>query len=221
MSPVTAVATKPASTRDRLIEAAHSLIWANSYAHVSVDDICRAAGVQKGSFYHFFPTKADLAVAAIEDHWSQSCPEVDEIFAGEKTPQEQLTALCAAILEDQKESLERTGKVCGCPYATLSAEMSGQNEMLFKISREISECFLGYYEQMLNNAVKAKLIPASKVKQRAVEMQVYVLGAMFHARMTNTLDSVSASLETALMRIAGLAPAKAAAKLKAVRPKKS
>ena len=152
--PPSPVATKPVSTRERLLEAAHSLIWANSYAHVSVDDICRAAKIQKGSFYHFFPTKAELAAAAMEEHWAQSCPEMDEIFSSRLSPPEQLHALCVAILEDQTESLERTGKVCGCPYATLSSEMSGQNEALFKLSRDINAKFLGYYTILLTNAVK-------------------------------------------------------------------
>src|ERR1700712_5792162 len=93
------MAPKPQSqTKQKLIDAAHRLIWANSYAHVSVEDICRAAGVQKGSFYHFFPTKIDLAAAALEDHWTNVQPIIEEIFASNKTPQMQLRGICAEIL---------------------------------------------------------------------------------------------------------------------------
>ncbi|MCW2286501.1 AcrR family transcriptional regulator, partial [Rhodoblastus acidophilus] len=53
-------------TKRRLIAAALELIWRSSYGSVSVDDICKAADVRKGSFYHFFPSKADLAVAAMD-----------------------------------------------------------------------------------------------------------------------------------------------------------
>lgn len=201
-----AVISPTLCTRDRLLQAAHSLIWANSYAHVSVEDICRAAGVQKGSFYHFFPTKADLAAAALEDHWAHTRPKVEEIFTSKKNPKQQLKAICEWILREQTESFESTGKVCGCPYATLSAEMSGQNDALFTLSRSISSYFLGYYKQLLRNAAAAKLISTAKLEQRAQEMQVYVLGAMFHARMTNTLDGVGKPMEQALMRIAGFTP---------------
>ena len=45
------------------------LIWEQSYGSVSVDVICERAGARKGSFYHFFPSKSDLAAVAIEDHW--------------------------------------------------------------------------------------------------------------------------------------------------------
>jgi len=50
--------------RQRLLDATIDLIWQNSYGAVTVDDICERAGVKKGSFYYFFPSKTDLVVAA-------------------------------------------------------------------------------------------------------------------------------------------------------------
>ena len=53
------------NTRERLTDAAMDLIWENSYAATSVDAICDRAGVKKGSFYYFFKSKSELAVAAL------------------------------------------------------------------------------------------------------------------------------------------------------------
>lgn len=193
------------STRQKLIDAAHELIWANSYAHVSVDEICKTAGVQKGSFYHFFPTKADLAAAALEDHWTQSRPKLDGIFADHLSPQQQLRALCREILRKQEDSLAATGKVCGCPYATVGAEMSGgNNESLRALTETMNARFCGYFEQLLAHAASEGLIPKTGLKQRAKEMHVYVIGAMLQARMMNSLDSVGKSLEAALARMSGI-----------------
>ena len=200
----TACSPRQCTTRQTLVDAAHALIWANSYAHVSVEDICRKAGVQKGSFYHFFPTKADLAAAALEDHWKEAQVKIDRIFAENHTPQAQLHAICQEILRKQKDSFEATGKVCGCPYATVGAEMSGNNEVLFHLSQNMAERFLKVYERILEQAAKEKLIPASGIKERAQEMQTYGLGAMLQARMTNTMTPVDKPLKTALFRIAGL-----------------
>lgn len=197
---------KLSGTRQRLVEAAHALIWANSYAHVSVDDICREAGVQKGSFYHFFPTKADLAAAALEDHWQEVKPKFDGIFTRNKTPQAQLKALCAEILSKQKEAMRATGMVCGCPYATVGAELSGNNETMRALTQEMNARFIGYFEKLLKNAAAAKLIPSTGIKQRAQEIHTYAIGAMLQARLTNSLDSVGKSLEHALFRISGLKP---------------
>lgn len=58
---------KPPS-RTRLLDAALHLIRAKGYAATAVDDICQRAGVTKGSFFHHFKSKDDLALAAVA-HW--------------------------------------------------------------------------------------------------------------------------------------------------------
>lgn len=59
------------SARDKLLEAALGVIRAQGYAATSVDELCAHAGVTKGAFFHHFPSKDALAVAAA-DHWSQT-----------------------------------------------------------------------------------------------------------------------------------------------------
>ncbi|CAG0960023.1 HTH-type transcriptional regulator EthR [Phycisphaerales bacterium] len=46
------------------------LIRENGYAATTVDDICEAAGLTKGSFFHHFESKEDLALAAA-DHFAE------------------------------------------------------------------------------------------------------------------------------------------------------
>ncbi|MBX3577663.1 MAG: TetR/AcrR family transcriptional regulator [Rhizobiaceae bacterium] len=50
--------------RIRLLEAARDTIRAKGFAATSVDDLCRAAAVTKGSFFHHFESKEALGVAA-------------------------------------------------------------------------------------------------------------------------------------------------------------
>ena len=50
--------------RIKLLDAALGIIRAQGYAATSVDDLCRAAGVTKGAFFHHFRSKEELAVAA-------------------------------------------------------------------------------------------------------------------------------------------------------------
>ena len=57
--------------RTRLLEAARDVIRARGYAATTVDDLCRAAGVTKGAFFHHFESKEALGVAAAE-HWTQT-----------------------------------------------------------------------------------------------------------------------------------------------------
>jgi TetR/AcrR family transcriptional repressor of nem operon len=58
------------SARTKILDAAFTAIRAKGYAATTVDDLCTAAGVTKGAFFHHFKSKDDLAVAAA-DYWSE------------------------------------------------------------------------------------------------------------------------------------------------------
>jgi TetR/AcrR family transcriptional regulator, transcriptional repressor for nem operon len=55
-----------AATRTQLLDAARDVIRAKGYTATTVDDICAAAGVTKGSLFHHFASKEQLGIAAIE-----------------------------------------------------------------------------------------------------------------------------------------------------------
>jgi TetR/AcrR family transcriptional repressor of nem operon len=57
------------STRTRLLDAALTVIRQKGFAATSVDDLCTAAGVTKGAFFHHFASKDSLGRAAA-DHWT-------------------------------------------------------------------------------------------------------------------------------------------------------
>ena len=58
------------TTRTRLLLATIDLVRANGYAATRVEDVCSAAGVTKGSFFHHFKGKEDLAIAATA-YWNE------------------------------------------------------------------------------------------------------------------------------------------------------
>src|SRR4026207_1201150 len=57
------------TSQTRLLDAAPTGPRTKGYSATTVDDICHAAGVTKGSFFHHFKTKDELALAAAE-HFS-------------------------------------------------------------------------------------------------------------------------------------------------------
>lgn len=59
--------TKGERTRRRIVGHATLLMYANGYARTSIEDVIRAAGITKGSFYFHFRSKEDLGYAVIEN----------------------------------------------------------------------------------------------------------------------------------------------------------
>jgi len=77
MNPQPAEPTTSRGARSKLLNAAISIIRKKGYAATSVDELCTWAGVTKGAFFHHFPSKDSLAVAAIDHWWELS----DALFA--------------------------------------------------------------------------------------------------------------------------------------------
>lgn len=193
-------------TRERLLERVMELIWQNSYGSVSVDEICKTADVKKGSFYHYFPSKADLAVAAIEQYYIDSKPIFEDVFHPSKAPLERFDMLVDVILKHQKKTSKKYGHVCGCPFASLGSEMAGQEEIIrTKIQNTIGKYKNEYYQQAIQDMVKEGIISAdTDVKSKAQEVYSYLLGQVMLARIQNDLKPLNKSLKNGLYEILGV-----------------
>src|SRR5215475_4519800 len=66
-----AVRQQKTSARSKILDAALTVIREKGYAATTVDDLCAAAEVTKGAFFHHFASKDDLGVAAA-NHWSET-----------------------------------------------------------------------------------------------------------------------------------------------------
>jgi TetR/AcrR family transcriptional repressor of nem operon len=61
----------PHGSKTRLLEAALCVIRTKGYVATRVEDVCETAGLTKGSFFHHFQSKEELALAAA-DYWDQT-----------------------------------------------------------------------------------------------------------------------------------------------------
>jgi TetR/AcrR family transcriptional repressor of nem operon len=58
-------------SKTKLLDATLKVVRAKGYTATRVEDVCAAAGLTKGSFFHHFKSKEDLALSAAA-HWNAS-----------------------------------------------------------------------------------------------------------------------------------------------------
>ncbi len=152
---------RTSDAEQRLIEEATSLWYSRSYADVGVSEICDAAGVRKGSFYHFFPSKRDLALAVLDRH-AQTFRErvVERVAAHEGTAMERLDLVGQIGAEFLAETAEATGTVCGCPVGNLAVELSTIDDTLRRRFDAMFRERIAFLRSLLDAAVAEGSLPA-------------------------------------------------------------
>lgn len=195
----------PNNTKQKLIETATELIWRDSYNAVSVDDICKKAGVQKGSFYHYFPSKAHLALETMDSCMRDTKEHYDDIFSPTRDPLERFKLMVAYIIEQQKEIQKELGHVCGCPFATLGSELAAQDDAIGIRITEICAKKTAYYQSALRDLMASGAISAdTDVEVKSKEIFSFVVGQLLMARINNDLDFIENNLENAIFNLIGL-----------------
>jgi len=188
--------TRDTTARDRLIEVAAQLLHQRSYGSVGVDELCERAGVRKGSFYHFFHSKRDLALAVLEAQWDAFERDGLRLAREAERPLDRLAMVFEFGIATLDRCRRETGSVLGCPFGNLAVELSTiEPEIRAKVA-EIFARFARFFEDVLAAAVVAGDIGEIDIPGAASALVAYYEGIMLLAKTSG---------ETQVMR--DLAPA--------------
>lgn len=190
-------------TKALLLQTAIDLLWSHSYGSISVDDICRKAKAKKGSFYHYFESKAELAKAALEHLWEEIRPGLDQTFSPQVPPLERVRTYALAAYREQAELKERLGYIVGCPFTAIGSEQCAADDGLSEKSREILERVTKYLKSAIQDGVTEGSIPPQDAALSAARILTYEIGALSLARVSNSLTPLE-GLDEICLRMLGV-----------------
>lgn len=179
---------RTSDARERLLEATFNLIWQQGYSAVGVEAICRTAGVRKGSFYHYFSSKADLAAAAMESHWQSFRPYLDGLFNSSVPPLESLQTYFFDIYRSSAEKQQRGECLCGCPYFDLGSEVATLEPEVAEVVRRVLAELRGYFQQALLRAAALGQLGDNDPEVATRWLFHYFEGALMAARIHNDAE---------------------------------
>ena len=145
---------RTSTAKDKLIESAIELIGTRSYNAVGVQELCNHSGVKKGSFYHFFPSKRDLTLEALDVMWSNFKEQMlDPIFNSDMSAVEKFEVLINKSYENQSSTKDCIGCVTGCGIGNLALELSTQDEIIRQKIEQVFEEWAQYFENVIVDAI--------------------------------------------------------------------
>ncbi|SPM33986.1 TetR family transcriptional regulator [Mycobacterium rhizamassiliense] len=110
--------------RRRLLDAGLALVHAHGFAATGVKDVTGAAGVPKGSFYAYFPSKEAFGAAILEHYWSDIEARLVPILGDDDAARERIGRFFHALADDH----EAGDFLLGCLIGNLSLELGGSSE---------------------------------------------------------------------------------------------
>lgn len=189
------------TTRDRLVMITAEFLMRHSFADFSVDDICKAADVKKGTLYHHFPSKTDLAVAAYDFMMAYADKKLSPCFATTLKPLERLERYAAESYLFLKEMFEKEGRLCGCPVSIMGNESAPEDDRLRNKIKEMFDMHCAYFESVLRDLPTYAGLPDEEIRAVAHGMFSFTMGVKYQAKIMEDPAVVQQQLLPGLLRL--------------------
>ncbi len=187
------VETPKQSTKDKLFMAAFSLIRSKGYSATTVDELCEHAGVTKGSFFHYFKSKEDLAVQSAK-HWSMVTGQFFKSapYHNASDPLDRFLG----YIEFRRDILKGETSEYTCLIGTMLQETFEEHPKIKKACQESIFDHAETLEKDISDAIKANK-PQQKISPRslALHTQAVLQGAFILAKASGSAELAAESID--------------------------
>lgn len=156
-------------TRNEILMAAFDEIYANGFRATSIDDIVAKAGVTKGAFFHYFPTKNDVGYAIADEVLGRMMLDRWIIpLAAYRNPVQGMIVRFKKLMEATSDKV----LALGCPLNNLTQEMSPIDPIFREKLRAVMMLSIRETEKYLRKAQKDGFLRPGVDPRMAAEFAV-------------------------------------------------
>lgn len=167
-----------ASTSEKILDIAQSLIVAGGYNGFSYADISASIGIRKASIHHHFPTKAELVAVLVDRYRGQAEAGLSSLRSQVASPDEQLQAYLSywdACIRDASQPF--------CVCAMLAGEMQMLPDEVASRVRAHFQSLATWLAAVLSAGAEQGLFRLNRSPEEEAQMlMASVHGAMLSAR---------------------------------------
>ncbi|MEV2218044.1 TetR/AcrR family transcriptional regulator [Streptomyces sp. NPDC050997] len=182
---------RTSDARQKILGAARSLIEGRGYTALGVAEICKAAGVPKGSFYYFFESKEALALTVVDEHWVAQQRDWARILGGDAQPLQRLRQLFEETEAGLLAGQQGCGTVAGCLFGNLSLELSNQTEAVRGRLQEIFDAQVDMVEAVVAEAQDRGDVTVTDSGEAARAVVAQLEGQVLFAKLYNSTQRLS------------------------------
>ena len=179
-------------TRQQILDTARTIIAGRGFSAVGLSEILRAAGVPKGSFYHWFSSKEQFGKALLERHFEDYLQQVDASLGatGRSAPERLL-----AFFEQWHTSQSGDDPKLRCLVVKLSAEVCDLSEPMRAVLERGTAQVLTRLQVCLADGIVSNAL-ANWGAPHEVAQQLYQrwLGAALLARIQRSPEPLDQAL---------------------------
>jgi TetR/AcrR family transcriptional repressor of nem operon len=176
---------RTSDAREKILTAARSLIELRGYSALGVSEMCKAAGVPKGSFYYFFESKEVLALAVIDEQWTSQWRQWSGILDSDAEPLQRLRQLFEATKTTQRAGQQDCGTISGCMFGNLTLELSNQTEPIRARLQQIFDSQVDMVVKVIAEAQDQGTVTVTDLNGAARSVVAQLEGQVLFAKLYN------------------------------------
>lgn len=189
------------NVRQHILDTGKAIITSKGFSGVGLNEILTAAGVPKGSFYHYFKSKELFGEALLADYVSKYVAEMDTLLVRDDQS-------AAQSLMDYWASwtiASEAGCDCRCLVVKLSSEVSDMSEpMRLALLDGTSQILDRLAAGIERGLVDGSLTPINRVAHTALTLYQLWLGAALLTKLRREPSALQSAWE-ATLNLLGLA----------------